>query len=34
LVSWASLFDFGVYFLLFVLAATVAIGFIWAKYSK
>jgi hypothetical protein len=34
LVSWASLFDFAVYFLLFLLAATVVLGVVWAKYGK
>ncbi len=32
--SFVSLFGFGVYFLLFVLAATMLIAFLWAKYSK
>ena len=32
--AWVALFGFGVYFLLLVLAATMVIAFIGAKYCK
>jgi uncharacterized protein (DUF983 family) len=31
---WANLFDLGVLFLIFIMAAVVVFSFVWVKYSK
>gem|GEM_PF-2035518 len=34
MIIWTSLYNLALYFLLFLLAATVVFGLIWAKYIK